>query len=149
MAQLVKNLPVMWKTWVWSLGWEDLLQKGMATHSSILAWRIPRTVQIMQSQRVRHDWVTFTSVHTICSLSNFNLIFCLFFPLLLLLFFFFFGFGLAISKSLLWTHQKDSLQTRITQTKTCNKALEYIGILFCFSLYTHYSLVDILLDHSM
>ena len=40
-AQLVKNLPEMWETWVWSLGWEDLLEKGMATHSSILAWRIP------------------------------------------------------------------------------------------------------------
>ena len=41
MAQLVKNLPAMWETWVWSLGWEDPLEEGMATHSSILAWRIP------------------------------------------------------------------------------------------------------------
>ena len=40
-AQLVKNLPAMWETWVWSLGWEDLLEKGTATHSSILARRIP------------------------------------------------------------------------------------------------------------
>ena len=40
-AQLVKNLPAMWKTGVRSLGWEDLLEKGKATHSSILAWRIP------------------------------------------------------------------------------------------------------------
>ena len=40
MVQLVKNLPAMWETWVHSLGWEDLLEKGMATHSSILAWRI-------------------------------------------------------------------------------------------------------------
>ena len=40
MAQLVKNLPA--KTWVWFLGWEDPLEKGMATHSSILAWRIPQ-----------------------------------------------------------------------------------------------------------
>ena len=39
-AQLVKNLPVMQETWVPSLGWEDLLEKGQATHSSILAWRI-------------------------------------------------------------------------------------------------------------
>ena len=39
-AQLVKNLPAMWKTWVWSLGWEDPLEKGKGTHSSILAWRI-------------------------------------------------------------------------------------------------------------
>ena len=42
-AQLVKNLPAMWETWVWSLGGEDLLQKGTATLSSILAWRIPWT----------------------------------------------------------------------------------------------------------
>jgi len=40
-AQLVKNPPAMWETWVRSLGWEDLLEEGMATHSSILAWRIP------------------------------------------------------------------------------------------------------------
>jgi len=39
-AQLVKNLPAKWKTWVRSLGWEDPLEKGKATHSSILAWRI-------------------------------------------------------------------------------------------------------------
>ena len=38
-AQLVKNPPVMWETWVWSLGWEDPLEKGKATHSSVLAWR--------------------------------------------------------------------------------------------------------------
>ena len=41
-AQLVKNLPAMQETWVLSLGWEDALEKGKATHSSILAWRIPR-----------------------------------------------------------------------------------------------------------
>ena len=40
-AQLVKNPPAMWETWVPSLGWEDLLEEGMAAHSSILAWRIP------------------------------------------------------------------------------------------------------------
>ena len=43
-AQLVKNPPAMWETWVLSLGWEDPLEKGKATHSSILAWRIPWTV---------------------------------------------------------------------------------------------------------
>ena len=43
-AQLVKNLPAVWETWVQSLGWEDPLEKGKATHSSILAWRIPWTV---------------------------------------------------------------------------------------------------------
>ena len=44
MAQLVKNPPAMWETWVPSLGWEDPLEKGTATHSSILAWIIPWTV---------------------------------------------------------------------------------------------------------
>jgi len=43
LAQLIKNLPAMRETWVWSLGWEDPLEKGKATHSSILAWRIPWT----------------------------------------------------------------------------------------------------------
>ena len=43
-AQLVKNLPAMQETWVQSLGWEDPLEKGIATHSSILAWRNPWTV---------------------------------------------------------------------------------------------------------
>jgi len=42
-AQMVKSLPAVWETWVPSLGWEDPLEKGMATHSSILAWRIPWT----------------------------------------------------------------------------------------------------------
>ena len=59
-AQLVKNLPVMRETWVRSLGWEGPLEKGTATHSSILAWRIPGTeepggLQTMGSQRAGHD----------------------------------------------------------------------------------------------
>ena len=54
-AQLVNNLPAMWNTWVQSLGLEDPLEKGKATHSSILTWRIPWTVWSMGSQRVRHD----------------------------------------------------------------------------------------------
>ena len=49
-AQLVKNLPAMWETWIRSLGWEDPLENGMATHFSILAWRIPWTVESMWSQ---------------------------------------------------------------------------------------------------
>jgi len=61
-AQLVKNPPAMQETWVLSLGWEDPLEKGKATHSSILAWRIPGTVQSMRLQRVRCDPVTFTSL---------------------------------------------------------------------------------------
>ena len=60
MVQAVKNLPAMQETQIRSLGWEDSLQKGMATHSSTLAWRIPRTeepgkLQSMGSQRVGHD----------------------------------------------------------------------------------------------
>ena len=59
-AQMKKNLPAMQETWVRSLGWEDLLEKEMATHSSILAWRIPWTeepdrLQSMGSQRVGHN----------------------------------------------------------------------------------------------
>ena len=53
-AQTVKNLPAMWETWVRSLSWEDPLEKGTATHSSIVAWRIPWTIQSMESQKVRH-----------------------------------------------------------------------------------------------
>ena len=51
-AQLVKNLPAMRETWVRSLGWEDPLEKGMATHSSILSWKIPWAPW---GCRVRHD----------------------------------------------------------------------------------------------
>ena len=57
---MVKNPPAMRETWVRSLGWEDPLEKEMATYSSILDWRIPRTeelgrLQSMGSQRVEHD----------------------------------------------------------------------------------------------
>ena len=51
-AQLVKNLPAMWVTWVRSLGWEDPLEKQKVTQFSILAWRSPWTIQSMGSQRV-------------------------------------------------------------------------------------------------
>ena len=64
-AQMVKNLPAMWETWVWSLGQEDPLEKRMATHSSIFAWRIPwmeepGRLQSTGLQRVRefHEWIT-------------------------------------------------------------------------------------------
>ena len=60
-AQMVKNQPEIWETWVWSLGWEDPLEEGMATPSNILAWRIswteePGRLQSMGSHRVRRDW---------------------------------------------------------------------------------------------
>ena len=56
-AQTVKSPPAMWEAQVQFLGWEDSLEKGKATHSSILAWRIPRTVhvQTMGLQKIRHD----------------------------------------------------------------------------------------------
>ena len=54
-AQLVKNPPAIWETWVRFLGWEDPLEKGTATYSSILAWRIPWTLQSIWSQRVGHN----------------------------------------------------------------------------------------------
>ena len=59
-AQLLKNPSAMQETWVQSLGWEDPLEKRKATHSSILAWRIPWTVQSTESQRVGHNRATFT-----------------------------------------------------------------------------------------
>ena len=63
MAQLVKNLPEVLETWILTLGWEDPLKKGMAIHSSILAWRIPWEeepggLQSTGSQRVGHDSAT-------------------------------------------------------------------------------------------
>ena len=60
-AQMVKNLPAMWETWVLSLGWEDTLEEGMTTYSRILAWRIPMDREdwwgswSMGLQRVRQD----------------------------------------------------------------------------------------------
>ena len=60
MGERLKRLPAMWETWVQSLGWEDPLEKEVATHCSVLAWRIPWTeepggLQSMGSQRVGHD----------------------------------------------------------------------------------------------
>ena len=60
MTQLVKNPPAMWETWVQSMVWEDPLEKGTATHSSFLAWRIPWTEEpgrppTVGSQRIVHN----------------------------------------------------------------------------------------------
>ena len=79
-AEMVKNLPAMQESWGWSLGWEDPLEKGMAFHFSILAWRIPRTeepggLQSMEPQgpqTVEHDWASGTSPfssYTRCSVN--------------------------------------------------------------------------------
>ena len=69
LAQTVKNLPAMRETRVWSLGQEDPLEKGMATHSNILAWRIswteePGGLQFVGLQRVGHDWAARSHTHT-------------------------------------------------------------------------------------
>ena len=60
MTKLVKNPPARRETWVWSLGWEDPLEKGKATHSSILAWRIPWTVQSKESTK---SWIWLSDFH--------------------------------------------------------------------------------------
>ena len=67
MVQMVKNLPVMQETWVQSLGWKDTLEKGMATHSSILAWRIPMDNGAWQLQSMgfqKSDMTEPLSTHT-------------------------------------------------------------------------------------
>ena len=61
-AQLVENPPAMRQIWVGSLGWEDTLEKGKATCSSNLAWRIPWTMQSMGSQKVRYDFHSLTQI---------------------------------------------------------------------------------------
>ena len=68
-AHMVKNLPAMQDTWVRPLGWEDPLEEGMATHSSILVWRIPWTeepggLQFIGSQRVGLAWSDLACMHT-------------------------------------------------------------------------------------
>ena len=64
-AQMVKTLPAVQETWVWSLSQEDPLEKGRATYSSMLAWKIPWTWSLVgyspwDCKRARHDWVTFS-----------------------------------------------------------------------------------------
>ena len=68
---MVKKLPAKQETRVWSLGQEDSLEKGMVSHSSILAWRIPWTIQSMGSQKVRHDRRDLACTHT-CGLERFQ-----------------------------------------------------------------------------
>ena len=71
---MIKNLPAIQETWVQSLGWEDLLEKGMATHSSILAWRIPWTEEpgeLVHGVPESQDWPTF--IHSLFTWSNFLL----------------------------------------------------------------------------
>ena len=75
MAQVRNNLPAMQETWVWSLGQEDHLEKGMTTHSNILVQRIPWTeepdrLQSMGLQKVGHDWATNTFTSTLMKWSE-------------------------------------------------------------------------------
>ena len=108
MSEMVRNLPAMQETWVWSLGREDTLEKGMAIHSSILAWRIPWTedpggLYSPWGRRVRHDWVTNT------------LLFCLILMK-----------GCALSKARVW-------QLGGSHNLSFDKIAGFYG-LFCFSV---------------
>ena len=72
---MVKNLPAVWETRVWSVGWEDSLENRMATHVSIIAWRIPWReepggLQSIGSQRVGHDWSNIVGIHTHMHIHN-------------------------------------------------------------------------------
>ena len=62
-AQMVKHLPTTWETWVRSVGWEDLLEKEMATHSSILAWKIPWTEELVGYSPWGHKELDTTERH--------------------------------------------------------------------------------------
>ena len=88
MAQMVKNLLAMLETWVWTMGGEDPLEKEMATHSSILAWRIPWTeepagLQSMGSQRVGHNWASILKSRDITLPPKVHLVKALVFPVLM------------------------------------------------------------------
>ena len=73
-AQLVKNPPAMWETWVRSLGWEDPLEKGKATHSGVLAWRIPWIIQFMgDKESDTTDWLSLFWCNKIYPLPSFEL----------------------------------------------------------------------------
>ena len=104
-AQLVKNLPAMWEIWVQSLGWEDPLEKGVATYFQYSGLENSMDHIVHGSQRVGHDWVTFTSLTMITSIFRSLLpIFCFFFKyfsMLLFSSFLFFGAVLNFYSSLL------------------------------------------------
>ena len=86
-TQMVKNLPAVWETRIWSLDQEDPLEKVVATHSSIVAWRIPWTeepgrLQSMGLQRVKPDWATHTHTRNIKT-KNYYLRDCFYFVILI------------------------------------------------------------------
>ena len=150
----------MWEAWVQSLGWEDPLEKGRATHSSTLAWRISWTIQYMGLQTARHNWETFTftfsyslvsnsaftmcwgppglisisSLHTRCgSATLFYFAVCAFtlIPLFFLLFFFF--FSLSLSPLLFFPTLSSSIIIMII--------LIFIGRLFSLQIHLCHSLL--------
>ena len=105
-AQLVKNLPAMWEIWVQSLGWEDPLEKGVATYFQYSGLENSMDHIVHGSQRIGHDWVTFTSLTMITSIFRSLLpIFCFFFNHIFQCYFFllsyFFGAVLNFYSSLL------------------------------------------------
>ena len=61
-SQTVKNMPAMWETWLWSLGQEDPLEKGMATHFSVLSWRIPMTEEPRKLQSMESKELDVTNI---------------------------------------------------------------------------------------
>ena len=69
-AQMVKNLPTVQETWVQSLGWEESLEEVMATHSSILAWRIPWTEEPKELQSMRSEGQDRATWHTLPTVSG-------------------------------------------------------------------------------
>ena len=75
MVQTVKCLPAIWETWVRSLGWEDPLEKEMATHSSPLAWKIPWTKELGRLQSMGLESRTGLSMHAI-RFDNHKFVFC-------------------------------------------------------------------------
>ena len=133
MAQVVKNLPAMQETQVQSLGQEDPLEKGMATHSSIHDWRIPWTeepasLQSMRSRRVRHNWMTNTLIVDFTMLCLFVLItLCTarWFSYTCILFYVLFRYGLS---------QDTEYSFLCSAVGPCSLSILYVIVFICQSL---------------
>ena len=120
--ETVKNPPAMQETWVLSLGGEDSLEKGMATHSSILAWRIPWTEELgrLQSSRVENSWTRLSNQHF-----HFHFTFTI-------------GSGNPLQYSCLenpWTEKLSGLQLMGSQRVRHNWANKYFDIVKCKTYY--------------
>ena len=133
---MVKHLPIMWETRVWSLGQEDPLEREMATHSSTLAWKIlwveePGRLQFMGSQRVGHDWVTSLSLSVFPSIRVFSSesALCIRWPK-------YWSFSFSISM-ILWGTQTFSPWHHVN-AKTCFDVVKCIGLFFsCIWVLSH------------